>query len=105
MLAQNLKSMKRIFEVWNKSVFSDIRLKKQTTERKVLNIQEILDVGPIDPLHQELDKAKASFHNWLQIKQTHWRLKSRVRWLKEGDRNTAFFHSYAKSRGVVNQID
>lgn len=71
MLAQNLKAMKLIFKVWNKSVFSDIRLKTQAAERKFLDMQEIPDAGPTDPLHQELDEAKASLHNWLQIKETH----------------------------------
>lgn len=66
-LAQNLKVMKQIFKVWNKTAFDDIRLKTQVAEKKVLDIQEILDTGPTDPLYLELDEAKASLHNWLQI--------------------------------------
>ncbi|XXG56376.1 hypothetical protein AAC387_Pa03g3798 [Persea americana] len=50
-------------------------------------------------------RPKASLHNYLLLQEIHWRKKSRIRWLKEGNRNTTFFHTAAKSRGVVNCID
>lgn len=34
-----------------------------------------------------------------------WRHRSGIRWLKEGDRNTAFFHKIANSRKRQNTID
>ena len=33
-----------------------------------------------------------------------WQQKSRVDWIKLGDSNTKFFHSYAKARQNVNAI-
>lgn len=33
-----------------------------------------------------------------------WRLKSRATWLKEGDRNTKFFHNFANARRQRNSI-
>lgn len=72
---------------------------------KVLEIQELLDDSPSNPLHQALSVAKADLHNCLQVKEMHWRQKSRIRWLNEGDRNSGFFHASTKSRGAVNRID
>lgn len=51
-LAQNLKSMKQVLKVWNKTVFGDIKLKVKLAESNVLSIQELLDAGPTDILHK-----------------------------------------------------
>lgn len=36
--------------------------------------------------------------------ESKWRQKSRLRWLKEGDKNTSFFHFVSKSRRAKNHI-
>jgi len=39
------------------------------------------------------------------IEEVSWRQKSRVLWLKEGDKCTKFFHSIANSNKRYNSID
>ncbi|KAJ8634811.1 hypothetical protein MRB53_009078 [Persea americana] len=86
--------------------FSNVhKLKVQAAEIRVQENQELLDAGPTDSLHTFLAEAKASLHNHPLLQETHWRKKSRIGWLKEGDRKIAFFHASTKSRGVVNRID
>lgn len=36
--------------------------------------------------------------------ESYWHQKSRVQWLKEGDHNTKFFHSYTRQRRRMNCI-
>jgi hypothetical protein len=40
----------------------------------------------------------------LRQEETWMRQRSRVRWLKEGDRNTAYFHAQAAQRKRINKI-
>jgi len=39
------------------------------------------------------------------MEQVSWRLKSRVFWLKEGDKCTRFFHSIANSNRRYNSLE
>lgn len=34
----------------------------------------------------------------------YWKQKNRVNWLKEGDKNTNFFHTTTKQRRAMNRI-
>ena len=47
-------------------------------------------------LRKELDECLAK-------EESFWRQKSREVWLKEGDRNTQFFHNSVKTRRAANK--
>ncbi|XP_059285213.1 uncharacterized protein LOC132038577 [Lycium ferocissimum] len=41
---------------------------------------------------------KAELNSYLHLEEEHWKQKSGMRWFKDGDKNTKFFHSYVKGR-------
>ena len=54
----------------------------------------------------ELKKeAKENHKKWVLLEETHWRQLSREIWLKEGDRNTGFFHCMTSTHRRSNSLD
>ncbi|RVX09333.1 hypothetical protein CK203_015351 [Vitis vinifera] len=49
--------------------------------------------------------SKDAFHHWVLLEEVHWRQKSRELWLKEGDRNTGYFHRMANAHRRNNSMD
>ena len=59
---------------------------------------EIVDVGERNKTRKELNKL-------LHQEVLYWHQRSRVAWLRDGDRNTRFFHASASHRRKVNTIE
>ena len=64
-------------------------------ESRGLSTEERIEMGRI---RDELEQATL-------LEEISWRQKSRVLYVKEGDRNTKFFHRIANSHRRVNSID
>nr|GEW22651.1 reverse transcriptase [Tanacetum cinerariifolium] len=52
----------------------------------------------------EQDILKEEIKELLTRKEVMWKKRSRVQWLREGDKNTRYFHTHATSRNKRNRI-
>jgi hypothetical protein len=105
-LACKLKALKQSLKTWNVEVFGNVERNK----RKLFEELQVFDTieGSRALVEGELLK-KLEIVNEIErcslLEEVSWRQKSRVKWLKECDKCTKFFHSIANSNRRYNFID
>jgi hypothetical protein len=105
-LTCKLKSLKQNLKTWNAKVFGNVERNK----RKLFEELQVFDTiegsralveGELLKKSQIISKIERSS----LLEEVSWRQKSRVTWLKEGDKCTKFFHSIANSNRRYNSMD
>jgi hypothetical protein len=104
--ACKIKALKMDLKKWNEEVFGNIECSKS----KLLD-----DLRELDAIEEDrvLDSAKLAkkgevsreLEACLLMDEVSWRQKSKILWLKEGDKCSKFFHSMANSHRRYNSID
>ncbi|KAL5560150.1 hypothetical protein UlMin_036361 [Ulmus minor] len=87
-------------EVWGKDRFRHLNKEKKSLQEKISCLSSLHDPDSWKTL-MECEKILNSL---LDKEERYWRQRSRVSWLKDGDRNTKFFHRRATARRKKNEI-
>ena len=104
-LATKLKGLKQNLKTWNKEVFGRLEKNKAEALQQVEcwdSVEEVRSLTEVE-LNQKKE-AKESYAKWVSMEEVHWRQLSRELWLREGDRNTRFFHRMANAHRRVNAM-
>ena len=105
-LASKLKLLKLRIKTWNREVFGRLEVNKNSALQQVEYWDGVESERCLSLAETEQKKeAKDAFHKWVLLEEVHWRQKSRELWLKEGDRNTGYFHRMANAHRRNNSLD
>ncbi|XP_012827280.1 PREDICTED: uncharacterized protein LOC105948608 [Erythranthe guttata] len=89
-----------------------LRWSKTTVKQPQMRIAEIrkklkvLKSGLISEENKaEVKELQAELENLYVDTDMYWRQRSKVQWVREGDRNTSFFHAKATTRKRINTVN
>ncbi|XP_057791059.1 uncharacterized protein LOC131008183 [Salvia miltiorrhiza] len=104
-----LKRLRHELRNWNKSTFGNVDTMLMNTQQKLLDIQmQIASDGYTEYLFDKELAAQAKINTALCRKNSLLQQKSRISWLKDGDRNTNFFHAmlkYRKKPHIISHLE
>jgi hypothetical protein len=104
-LHKKLKYIRKKLKEWNRDIFGNINTEKNDIEEKMKKLQETcLREGYTEDRKKEELQMTQEWEARCQQEETLWHQKSRIRWLKEGERNTKFFHRTTMARRAHNKI-
>ncbi|RVX21782.1 Transposon TX1 uncharacterized 149 kDa protein [Vitis vinifera] len=105
-LAAKTKELKQKLKVWNREVFGNLEDNKRAALQQVDHWDGVEYEKSLSLEETELKKeAKESYKKWVMLEESHLRQLSREMWLKEGDKNTGFFHRMANAHRNNNTLD
>jgi len=90
---------------WNKKDFGNILVEKKSVENKIQELNQVMIKEGFDKdKNEQVEKHHEDWDNLCKQEEIFWRQKSRVQWLKEGERNTIFFHRSTMANRAHNRI-
>lgn len=97
-LAFKLKRLKQALRGWNRDTFGNVFDRIRNLESIVAEAEKCYDDCPTPDNRAKLHRHHAELLLALKQEEMFWKQKARVKWLKEGDANTRFFHATVKDR-------
>ncbi|KAL5818860.1 hypothetical protein ACOSQ4_022702 [Xanthoceras sorbifolium] len=103
-ISEKLDNMTNKLKLWNKDCFGNLFHSKRRILARLQGVQRGLSGGFNGGLAKLENVLVDEYNKILDSEETFWAQKSRDMWLKNGDRNTSFFHTSNIVRRRHNKI-
>ncbi|KAL5745800.1 hypothetical protein ACOSP7_026946 [Xanthoceras sorbifolium] len=100
MVASSINKCASVLKGWN---YSNLQFLRRNVTMKRQLLQQMSDSGS-NFSWTDIQSIERQLNGLLSKEEMYWRQRSRNNWLKDGDRNTRFFHLSASSRCKRNRI-
>ena len=96
---RKLQFVKAKLKEWNKASFGELNERKKSILFDLANFDTMEQEGGLSPeLLVQRALRKGELEELILREEIHWTQKARVKWVKEGDCNSKFFHKVANGR-------
>eukprot|EP00253_Pinus_taeda_P003424 PITA_03424 len=101
-----IRSTRKALKDWAKASYQEPKKIKKKIQQDLEEIQkQIEDQGLTHQLKNKEWETQGQLMHIKRAEEIKWRIKSRQLWLKEGDKNTAYFNKQATVRKVRNNVN
>ncbi|KAL0283169.1 UNVERIFIED_CONTAM: hypothetical protein Sangu_2906500 [Sesamum angustifolium] len=100
-IAEKLSICQDTLRGWSSRNFRASKGRVKSLENR---LQRLLASRLNPAVQEEISSVRKEVEGWAAREETKWRQRSKDVWLKEGDRNTSFFHRRASNRFQTNLI-
>ena len=84
---------------WNKDSFGELNKRKKSILNEIANFDVVEQEGVLtSELSAQRALRKGELEELILREEIHWRQKAKVKWVKERDCNSKFFHKVANGR-------
>ncbi|XP_027155903.1 uncharacterized protein LOC113756420, partial [Coffea eugenioides] len=99
-----LQVVKRALSRWNVEVFGNVSQRVKQAADNLLAKEILYDQNRDTVSRTAVHEARALHSRELELECEFWRQKAAIKWIKEGDANTSFFHAAVKQKRSCNFI-
>ncbi|CAL1410909.1 unnamed protein product [Linum trigynum] len=100
-ILQKLRRCEEKLKHWSKATFGNLKHRKKEIERVLGRIGKL---QMNQALIQQRDALEKELEMIFEMEELKWKQRSRTEWLREGDKNTKYFHRRASERRERNTI-